>query len=122
MFTLFDYLDPERTEARRRDQRADAARDRARKEHARHDSARTAATPFLAERRELLASLAKMWETDTPDQCIDILNGCPHDFPFAHRPRSRRTWLVPRLGVWFGWAQLTVVSLVLIIAVFLITL
>lgn len=109
MLTLFDYLDPERTEARRRDQRDDAARYRDCRANARHGSSSGAATPLAGERWELLASLAEMWATkELPTRETDVLDGCPPD--------------ATPLGAWADWLPLTLASSGLLMGVVLLVL
>lgn len=122
MFTLFDYLDPNRTEERRQAQRDDVAWDRARKENARQSGSHGAATPLLAERRELLASLSKMWEQDMPDQSVDVLNGCPSDFLTPRLARPGRTVPIPGLSAGLNWLLATIVSFLLLVGVLLLAL
>lgn len=121
MQTLFDYLDPERTEAPRRAQRDDAAQDRARKENVRRESCNDAATPFADERRELLASLSEVWATKNRPARVDVLDGCPVDITpgLARRPR---TPTVPVLSAWVDLLPVMLVSsLLLLEALVLIT-
>lgn len=123
MLTLFDYLDPQRTEERRAAQRDDAARYRTAKANARRASTPAAATPLAGERHELLASLAQMWASkELPARETDVLNGCPPDFLMPRISHTRRTLPFPGLGAGMGWVQLTVVSCLLLVGALLITL
>jgi hypothetical protein len=120
MFTLFDYLDPTRTEERRQAQRDDAARDRARKQNLRQSLSRAVATPFLDERRELLASLSEMWTMkDESTRGLNVLDDCPRGVPTPGLPRSPRRFPVPGLRDRIAGIPATVVYLVLLMAALL---